>query len=60
MTGETFSVELRNLVDDYNNHQLSYGEYRAQRKAIFDRIDEAYNGIVPSQTRISTDLPTED
>ena len=60
MTGEIFSVELRNLVDDYCDRHLSFDEYRAQRKAIFDRIDEEYNGVTPAETTTKADLSSED
>ena len=40
------SAQLRELVSDYYNQLISFEEYRAQRKIIFDIIDEEINGVI--------------
>jgi hypothetical protein len=39
-----YAQQLRRLIDDYYHQQLSPGDYRAQRKDIFDRIEKELAG----------------
>ena len=39
-----YAQQLRRLTDDYFHQQLSLGEYRAQRKDIFDHIEKELAG----------------
>lgn len=39
---EKYSQQLRQLVEEYYQQQLSFEEYRAQRKLIFDQIESEY------------------
>ena len=44
MTNTNYSVILRNLSNRYYLNQISFQDYRAQRKVILDKIDEEFNG----------------
>lgn len=50
------SAQLRELVNDYYNQMISFEEYRAQRKAIFDIIDEEINGVISTIDEEAEDL----
>jgi len=50
------SAQLRELVSDYYNQMISFEEYRAQRKAIFDIIDEEINGVISTIDEEADDL----
>jgi len=52
------SKQLRMLVQQHTNDQLSANIYRAKRKILLDKLDEQYNGITVSQVDI-TQVPTE-
>lgn len=53
------SARLRELIGDYYNQLISFEEYRAQRKAIFDIIDEEINGMT-SMTDINDESKIKD
>lgn len=38
---ERYSQQLRQIVDDYYQGQLTFSEYVAQRKTVLDRIEQA-------------------
>lgn len=38
----TYSQQLRQLVDEYYQHQMPLETYRAQRKLILDQIESQY------------------
>jgi hypothetical protein len=44
MTNTNYSVILRTLSNRYYLNQISFQDYRAQRKIILDKIDEEFNG----------------
>lgn len=44
MTETSYSLELRNLSNDYYHNHIGFDEYRIQRKLILDKIDEEMNG----------------
>lgn len=39
---EKYSQQLRQLVEEYYQQQLSRADYRAQRKVLFDQIESEY------------------
>ena len=46
MTNLDSFTSLRMLADDYENHRISFEEYRIQRHSILTKLDEQHNGIV--------------
>jgi len=44
MSEASYSLMLRNLSSDYYHNHIGFGEYRAQRKIILDKIDKELNG----------------
>lgn len=50
MSETSFSLMLRNLANEYYNNHISFGDYRTQRKIILDKIDENFNGSLPTET----------
>ena len=40
---------LKSLIDDYYHDQLSFDEYRSQRRALLDQIDQQWNGVMPGK-----------
>ncbi len=36
--------QLKKLSDSYYNHQISFDDYRNQRKDLLKKIDAEYNG----------------
>lgn len=51
-----YSIRLRELSDDYANQRIMLDEYRLQRKAILDKIDEIVNG----QTAVAEEQSEQD
>jgi hypothetical protein len=49
MSNNNYSVILRNLSNRFYHSQLSFQDYRAQRKIILDKIDEEFNGQQPAE-----------
>lgn len=45
MSDISYSDKLRNLSRQYYQNQISFDEYRLQRKSVLDRIDEEFNGV---------------
>lgn len=41
-----YSKQLRVLTELHVNYQLTFEDYRRQRKELLDSIDKQYNGIV--------------
>lgn len=57
MSDISYSAKLRALSKDYYQNHLRFDEYRAQRKIVFDKIDEEFNGQKVPQ--ISSDTTEE-
>ena len=51
MSDKLFSVELRNLINQYNKRYISFEDYRSQREVLLDRIDEEYNEVDFNKTQ---------
>jgi hypothetical protein len=45
MTDADYFFQLRVLIEDYENHNISREEYRSKRKRILDALDEQYNFV---------------
>lgn len=45
MQNRSYSFMLQELSNNYYHHQISFDEYRAQRRHILDSIDSHYNGV---------------
>lgn len=45
MSIESYSVRLRELVDDFVNCRIQIHEYRMQRRTILCDIDKTINGL---------------
>ena len=39
-----YAQQLRRLIDEYYHQQLTFDDYRAQRKLIFDHIEKELAG----------------
>lgn len=57
MNTETTVQRVHQLVDEYNNHQLSTADYRLRRRQLLVHIDANVNGVAP-QSETPTDLIT--
>ncbi len=53
MNISNFSIQLRELSDDYASQRIIFDDYRAKRKKILDEIDINING----PDRLTKDIP---
>lgn len=45
MNDFSYSILIRNLCDEYNEHNISLNEYLQQRKFLLNKIDQEFNGV---------------
>ncbi len=46
------SKQIRLLAQQHANYQLSFEDYREQRKILLDNLDKQYNGVIAEQKEI--------
>lgn len=50
MNDFSYSILIRNLCDEYNEHNISLNEYLQQRKFLLNKIDQEFNGVNIEET----------
>lgn len=59
MQGRSYSFMLRELANYYYQHQITFQDYRAQRRKILNSIDSQYNRIdIQQNIRESANIAT--
>ncbi len=51
MSDLSYSAMLRDLSKNYYQNHIAFDDYRSQRKAILDKIDEEFNGRKQNETQ---------
>lgn len=46
------SAQLRALCEQHANYQITFENYRDQRKALLNSLDKHYNGVIAEQVDV--------
>lgn len=53
MVDNPYSVNIKNLFQDYYKRNISFTDYRKQRKILIDQMEVKYNGLQSHQNDIT-------